>query len=678
MRPVKPHRTRRPVLPLIVSLAVIVGSCGSGVAPAWTFPPASPAAPSGQPPSADPSSPVASGAPSTPPGEADYEFVRTAPCPDDSRFECITLAVPRDPFADGGPTWEITYAIQRAAAERLGTFVVITGGPGSSGISVADSYTDYYAAGITDHYDIVFIDQRGIGLSGAIQCPDATAVYYAGTDRPADPTQREAVGAASQAYVSDCIAEAGIDPADLPYYSTRHAVEDLEAIRDHLGAVQLHLYGESYGTQYVQYYAAAHPDRIAALYLDGPVDLTMDGLPYYEEAARSADDTLVETLNACSADESCAADVEGGDLLAIYDALNERLRGGPIEFEYRTATGEAERRELTVADLENAAFGYIFSPGDRLVLQRVLAAASNGNYVPLARAAYDSIGVEPDTLEAEIDPTWSDALYYAVECVDYAFYPDGGDPAARLARWLDGGAAAGVNELRLGITYYGDLPCLYWPAQPAQAGRPPPILDPPYPTFVLTSNTDPATPIDNAMRIYGRLDDAYFIVTRGGPHVIFAWGEPCPDDLIAAWLADGTPPPTRVTVCDGEVAYPYVPIAAPAAGDYEDALELMATMDGVILNTNDYWARVGDETYPMGCDFGGTLTYEPTDTGMDLVLDGCAFTPHLPLTGSGEIDDEGRAASLRARRRRQPERQRDVPGRAGSPGPGRLRPGHPG
>ena len=34
-----------------------------------------------------------------------------------------------------------------------------------------------------------------------------------------------------------------------------------EAVRDYLGVEKMQLYGESYGTQYVQTYAAAHPDR---------------------------------------------------------------------------------------------------------------------------------------------------------------------------------------------------------------------------------------------------------------------------------------------------------------------------------------------------------------------------------------------------------------------------------
>jgi len=578
-----------------------------------------------------------------------FHEVSTRPCPE-SRFTCVTLAVPRDHFGPSdGPTWEITYAIQKATRERRGTYVVITGGPGSSGIAVADDYTDYYPTSIAENYDIVYLDQRGIGLSGPIGCIDAAATYYASTSRPTDPTQRAAVASDARTFVTDCLREAGVAEPDLPLYATTQAVEDLEAVRAHLGADRMVLYGESYGTQFVQLYAAAHPDRVDTLIVDGPVDLTTGSIPYYVEAARSAEDTLVASLDACTADEDCAADVVGGDALAAYDELRSRLADAPIAFDFPTATGTTERRKLTAADLENAAFGYIYGPGDRASLQRAVAAASRDDLVPLARLAYDSIGIDPETLKAEDDPTWSDALYYAVECQDYSFYPDGGDPDARLDAWLADGAAAGIDDLRLGTTFYGDIPCLYWPAATARRDRPAPIVDPPFRTFVMTSTTDPATPIANGMRIFSRLDDAYFFQAVGGPHVIFGWGEACPDEIVGAYLADGTLPRARVVTCDGSVSADYVPIAKPSVRDYPDALALMTAMDDQVLNTDDYLSRLDEEALTIGCDFGGTLTYTPTDVGTDLKLTECAFTPDLELSGTGTADDDAGTFALDVR-----------------------------
>ena len=558
----------------------------------------------------------------------------------------MTLAVPKDHFGPaGGETWNITFAVHRATGEKKGTYVEITGGPGYADIPDSDSYLDYYATSVTEAYDIVYMDQRGIGRSGPIQCTKAAAVYYMSAARPQIPAERAAAAAAAETFAKDCIAESGVAESDLPFYATTQAVEDLEAVRDYLGVDKMDLYGLSYGTQFVQTYAAAHPDRIATLYVDGPVDLTIDGPSYYVEAARSAEDTLIATLAACTENETCKADVAGGDALAAYDALAARLDTGPITFDFTTSTGATESRQLTIADLENAAFNALYYSYDRLLLQRAIAAASHDDLVPLAKLGYSALGLNADTLVAEVDPGYSDAMYYAVECQDYAFFPDGGTPDARLTAWVDGAEAAGINGTRLETGYYGDVPCLYWPRARTTSERPAPIVDPPYPVFVLTSTTDPATPIANGMRIYSRLDDAYFVQAVGGPHVIYAWGEACPDDLMTAWLVSRTPPPTRVTTCIWDLADAYAAIAPTTAAGYDDALALASSVDDQIFNTSDY-IYYDSELVTAGCDHGGTISYEPIETGTEVHLVACEFTPDLPLTGKGETDDEAGSFEL--------------------------------
>ncbi len=628
---------------IAVLLVAGLAACATTTAP-WTYPPVSSGPPASSLPDGSPvaTSTVPSPQPTASPDSAapTYTFVGSRACPE-SRFACITLAVPKDHLAvAGGPTWDVTFAIQRTAGERKGTFVYIVGGPGGSGIGVADSYTDYFDPAIAEAYDIVYVDQRGIGMSQPIQCVDAAAVYYRDPNRLQVPAERPAAAAAAEGFATDCIAEAGIAEADLPLFATSQAVEDLDAIRQYLGVERLHLFGESYGTQFVQTYAAAHPDHVAALFVDGPVDLTIPGIDYYVESTRGAEDTLVGVLRACTDDEGCAADLDGSDAVATYDGLAARLAMSPIEYDFPLADGTTARRSLTSADLENAAFGYLYSPADRASLQRAIAAASHGNHVPLAHLAYGSIGVDPDTEVAEEDPTWSDAMYFAVECQDYAFFPDGGSPDQRLSAWLAAGAAAGIDDLRLGTGFYGDVPCLYWPRATTSAERPAPLVDVSYPVFVLTSTTDPATPIVNGFRIYSRLDDAWFFQTVGGPHVIFGWGEACPDSEIAAYLADGVLPASRVTTCEGSIATAYVPNAARTAAEYGDALELAWSVDDQLWNSEAYLARLGDEPLSVGCDFGGTLTYRPTDVGTDIALDACEFTDEMPLTGSASADDD--------------------------------------
>ena len=331
--------------------------------------------------------------------------------------------------------------------------------------------------------------------------------------------------------------------------------------------------------------------------------------------------------------------MRGGDALAVYDALAAKLDDGPISFQYPLADGTAATRQLTKSALEYGSFYYLYSRGARQLLQRAIASASHDDFVPLAKLYYDSLSVDPDTLQPVEDPTWSDAVYYAVECQDYAFYPTAGDTNARLDAWVASAKAAGIGGERLSSDYFGDLPCLYWPNTPATDTRPAPLTNTTYPVVVLTSTTDPATPIGNGMRIYSRLNDAYFFQAIGGPHVIYAWGDACPDDAMTAMIADGTPPSVRVTTCPGEVAEAYVRNAPLDRTGYRNALAFARATDDQIFNTDDYAYRLEVTPISAGCDYGGSITYTPTDAGTQVQLNGCEFTPNVPVTGTGTTND---------------------------------------
>jgi len=560
------------------------------------------------------------------------------PCPD-SDFTCITLGVPLDHFGPAnGPTTNVTFALLRASGgPRKGVFVTATGGPGSSGISVADSYTSALDPRIAEEYDIVFFDQRGIGLSGPLQCPDSVLAFYT---EPAIPTlsaaQAREYARAARTFSADCVDEIGIKPSRLAAYATRQAIEDLELFRTWLKADDLHLYGESYGTQYAQAYASAHPDRVATLLLDGPVDLTLTGTEYYAEDVHAFEDSLTFALDACTAIVECAADIEGGDALAAWDELATELRDGPITYEFVNAAGRIEEREFGFGDLETATAGYVYSNFDQMLLQRAVAQASRGELLPMARLTWISLGQDPETLDAIEDPTYSDALFYAVECMDYAY--GHGNAARREADYLAAGVAAGVSSVRLGSIFYGDLPCASWPVHPATEARPDYLTDTPFPIVVLASTTDPATPYAGALRIFENATDGYLISQPGGPHVIFGRGNPCPDDLITDLLLDGTLP-ERETTCEPMSPDPYLPVPAASLTDDLGALEAMVATDDEINYSPDYWAWDGVDPLAVGCLNGGRMTYEPTAVGYRVQLRRCELTAGLPLTGHAVIDD---------------------------------------
>jgi pimeloyl-ACP methyl ester carboxylesterase len=558
--------------------------------------------------------------------------------------------MPLDHLADTGRTIDVTYAMQPhgGTGEALGTFVILTGGPGTSGIGSAASYTESFDEAIRDRYDIVFLDQRGAHLSGDLTCPDAALAWYRTTADPATSTPTTGLGADASAFVDACLAESKVDPAILPYLGTRQAIEDLEAIRTHLGAAQLMLYGESYGTQYAQGYAAAHPDRIAGLMLDGPVDLTHELFAYYDEQTRGFDQALEGTLYDCTVMRSCTVDTATPDALAAWDDLAMELRDGPIDFSFHGGDGRTETREFTSADLLNAGTAFLYGEYDRMLLQRAIAAASQGDLWYLSRLLYSGLVMDPDTEEAIADPTYSDGLYYAVECLDYAI--PGDTPDERADAYLDAARELGMADRRLGDVFYGDLPCAWWPAQPDRTDRPEPLRDVPYPMLVMGATLDPATPWANGERIAAAAGaNARTIVTPGGPHVIFGRGERCPDRIVTRFLVSGTLPDATRTVCPGDVADDYVRLPRMEASGYSGTGPALQAVDRELETSVDYWYWDAEDPLRVGCRFGGTVRYSPTDAGTRLRLEACSWSRGLALTGSGRIDDDAGTLTLRVR-----------------------------
>lgn len=572
--------------------------------------------------------------------------VHQAPCAD-SIFTCITIRVRRDHFASSGPTVDVTFALHRATAKtRKGVFVTVTGGPGTSGIAAADSYTARFDPGIVRDYDIVFFDQRGIGRSLPFRCPDASLALSMSANTPTlGNASALAYAQDAKTYAADCIAESGIDPGLLPYLVTRQAVEDLEAFRIWLKADRLDIYGESYGTEYARTYADAHPTHLKSLLLDGPVDVTLTGLEYYDDGADAFDDVLTMTLDRCTAAAACRRDVVGRDGLAGYDELAATLRRGSLSYSFVDASGHVAKRSFGLGDLETAAAGYLYGEFDRMLLQRAIAWASRGQLLPLARLASISLGQDPETLGAIAEGSWSDAMFYGVECMDYDYGSGTGEQRAQT--YLAAGRAADVAHARAGSIFYGDMPCAYWPVHPPTSDRPDYLTDTPYPVFVLASTTDPATPYAGALRIMSHLTDGYLIVQPGGPHVIFGRGNGCPDDEITAFLVDGVRPGTRFITCDFTGTAPYVPIPAATVTDYTDALAAMTAMDDEINASADYWNWDGVEPLTYGCLFGGSIAYTSSRGGYTATLHDCEFSDGLPLTGNATIDTSRQTFALK-------------------------------
>ncbi len=192
-----------------------------------------------------------------------------------------------------------------AGAEE-GAIFATAGGPGDSITQTGEKYGFAFSilAGLTDTHDVVFMDQRGVGLSEAIDCPnwqDGVGDLY--------------VAAAA------CHEQLG-NTADL--YGTRDVADDEDDVRKALGYKNIDIVGGSYAGNDVATYAARYAKNVRTAILSSPHVSTYAD-PFFPEAPRAMP-RIVNSL--CGDSPLChAANADPAGSLAW---LAQRLRANPV------------------------------------------------------------------------------------------------------------------------------------------------------------------------------------------------------------------------------------------------------------------------------------------------------------------------------------------------------------
>lgn len=578
------------------------------------------------------------------------------PCQEQPDMTCVAIDVPLNHFDPaGGESIQVVFGVLPASGERFGMFVqAFPGGPGGEGISSA--YYDYFDERILEHFDIVYFDQRGLGLSSPLECPAAqasgtpdflTEYDKAGLEGLDTPEEQQKTIEDARKFVSDCVAEIGIEPAKLAFYGTDQVAEDIEAFRRAIGDEKIWLYGISYGTAVAQTYAAAHLDRLAGLILDGTIDLTLSGEESAYSQEKGFDEVLVATLKACDDDPDCR-DALGGDALSVYDDFAEQVSKQPIAYEFPLPDGTTVNRAFTFNQLEFVAAYQMYSLGSRSLFLRALAAAQAGDIIPMARLLYIQGTIDPATGDYLGDPTFSDTMFTNVHCTDNAYFS--GAPEERIAKTIEAGQASNGTVPRLDGAIYSGITCALWPSSPKEPVSIAPLLAPGLPVLVLNATLDPATPFGEGKKVFERLDNGYHIYVEGGLHGIFGWGETCPDDYVTDFLVDGKLPAQREVVCnwDPAVIYPFIPLMPGSVDDFSDPVDIFLSTIDELNRVPEYYYSGEDEESSFACPRGGSFTFGPSDSGVYYSYEKCAFTQGFEMTGSGGYNFETGVVSFSA------------------------------
>ena len=569
------------------------------------------------------------------------------PCDENQDFTCVTIQVPLDHFDSSNPeTLDVVFAVAPATGERYGMYVqAFPGGPGGEGISTGGLF--WFSKSILEHYDIVYFDQRGLGLSHPLSCPAAYAKEFIGylteTDQAGlegydTPAEQQAAIDDAHTFVDDCMAEIGPEATKLGFYGTDQVAEDIESFRQAIGDEKFMLYGVSYGTAVAQTYAAAHADHLSGLILDGTLDMTLPGEQGDFAQEKAFDKVLVATLKACDADPNCAADL-GGDALSVYDELAKKISENPVSYEFPLPSGEKVKRTFTFNELEFTTAYQMYALSSRMLFLRALAATRNGDMVPMVRLLYHNAYIDPQSFEYLGDPSFSDTMFYSVHCTDNSYFSGTSDE--RIAKIIAAGQASNGTVPRLDGSVYTGLDCAYWPSSPANVVEAQPLVAEGVPTFVLNATLDPATPFEEGKAVFERLADGYHLYVNGGRHSIYGWGFDCPDTYITDFLVDGKLPSQRETVCTdwGEaVIRAYAPRIPEKASDYDNLLDLFRAIDDEILYQPEYFYSSFEEDTSVACTYGGSFTFGPSASGENLTFQDCAYIQGFVLNGSGTYD----------------------------------------
>lgn len=398
---------------------------------------------------------------------------------------CGTLKRALNPEAATAAQIDIHYVVLPALARRKLPDAVffLAGGPGQSAIRLAGQVSAQMAR-LNNRRDLVFIDQRGTGQSAPLMCDeDRHSALAQQLDRQWQ-----------DARLRQCLRQLQQLPyGDLRYFTTTLAMQDLNAVRQALGAQRINLVGGSYGTRAALEYLRQFPQSVRRTVIDGvaPPDMALP-------ASVSIDNQRVwdSLLLACEQEAICRKTYPRlrTDWEALLASLPKTVTvADPL-------TGTAERLSLTREILLGAVRAPLYVPVMASALPQAISAAAQGRFEALLGLGSLFNAHGPDRLAM--------GMHFSVLC------------AEDMPRTASSPDQAGVDFGAEFAQIYSST-CAYWPR-----GAVPPgfytIAPSPTAALVLSGGLDPVTPPRHGARVAQALGSKarHVVVPQAGHGVL--------------------------------------------------------------------------------------------------------------------------------------------------------------
>jgi pimeloyl-ACP methyl ester carboxylesterase len=569
-------------------------------------------------------------------------------CKGDLTGWCGSISRALDPAKPHGRRVRIAFRWLPASGRDSGqpALVAVEGGPGYPSIGSTVEYEGTYGPLLRTR-NLLLVDNRGTGRSALINCPGLQG-YTGSSSAPGFPAK---VAACARRITR----RYGRGATDL--FATAYATADLSAVMHALRLGRVDLYGDSYGTWFVQSFMSRYARQLHSVILDSAYPVR--GLdPWYAssgEVARSAMDAV------CARDLGCAG-AAPGSATARLEQLVRRVRDHPITGPTRGAAGTKLNESVDVRALVDMVQDAASDPVIYRELDASVRAALQGDDVPLLRLTAQSREWSHGTSDAGY---FSDGLYFAVACTDYPqLFDTRLSPDARRGQFQQAAGMAPdafapfTPEEWLLMSAYSEpyQACLEWPRPSHHAPVVPAQLRPlpaSVPMLVIGGDLDSLTPFSDAqefaptlarkVRVIGLPNTVH--VTSEGDTYLYA-GASCARGIIRRFVQA----PQRLKQLDARCAGAIPPLHTPGAYPATladapqaqlvsgpdpgvDARRAATVAAGSLADASIRWYYSG-ATHGPGLRSGGFTAKSKAD-GAHFKLNGVGFVSDATVDGTG-------------------------------------------
>ena len=441
-------------------------------------------------------------------------------------FECLTFDVPIDYSDLSVGSFEIS-ALRYPAQDpkrRIGSLIVNPGGPGASGVDYAYNAEYIFDPDLTDRYDIVGFDPRGVNRSAPIAClTDAQTDENYASDSKVDSTAefKKAI-AESKKFIAQC--ESKTD--HLQSYSTANTARDMDILRQVLGDEKLNYMGKSYGTYLGALYATLFPEKIGRVVLDGAVDPNIADLEMTTSQAVGFDLALQAFIKDCLSRKNCPLQGDQAQATSQLLSIWQSAATTPLPQDRSNGDKRVATESLLVIGTASALYD---SEEGWPELRRAIREALDG-YGNTFLKLFDQYSGRQTNGKYGNNEYDSGAI---IDCLDFS------DPRSVNQIRQDAAKIAEAAPVFGPYLAYSGLICKYFDApNPVQVRK----TKTNAPIVIIGTTGDPATPYEWAKGLSKVLTNSRLLTYVGDGHTGQGRGNGCIDDAIDAFYLDGELP----------------------------------------------------------------------------------------------------------------------------------------